>query len=228
MVMPYYVSPEQMMKDKAEFAETGIAKGRSIVIMKYNKGILLVADNPSLSLHKISEIYDNIAFAGAGKYNEFENLRKAGIRYADMKGYQYSREDVTAKELAHNYSQLLGTVFSQDTKPYEVEILVVRVGKNSTEDEIFRISYDGSIIDEDSFAVIGGDEPPIFEYLKEHHDDNRSINDALNTAVKGLEADTEKIPLKNLEVGILERDKAGRKFRRLMLGEFGEWLNTER
>ena len=132
MPMPYYVSPEQMMQDKAEYAKKGIAKGRSIIAMEYVDGILLAAENPSASLHKISEIYDNIAFAGAGKYSEFENLRKAGIRHADLKGFMYSREDVTGRSLANGYSQSLGTMFSQELKPLEVEILVVQVGHNGT------------------------------------------------------------------------------------------------
>ena len=126
-MLPYYVSPDQMMQDKAEYAKNGISKGRSIITMEYQEGILLVADNPSVSLNKISEIYDNIAFAGAGKYSEFQNLRKAGIRHADLKGYAYSREDVTARSLANAYSETLGTIFSQDIKPWEVEILVVEI-----------------------------------------------------------------------------------------------------
>src|SRR3990167_9348951 len=143
MPLPYYVSPEQMMQDKAEYAQKGIAKGRSIIVLEYQDGIFLFADNPSSSLNKISEIYDKIAFAGAGKYSEFENLRKAGIRHADMKGYLYSREDVTAKSLANAYSQSLGTIFSQEMKPLEVEILVVEVGTDPHPNEIYRISFDG-------------------------------------------------------------------------------------
>ena len=165
--MPYYVSPEQMMQDKAEYAKKGIAKGRSIIAMEYVNGILMVAENPSASLHKISEIYDNIAFAGAGKYSEFENLRKAGIRHADLKGFMYSREDVTARSLANGYSQSLGTIFSQEMKPLEVEILVVQVGHNGHANEMYRISFDGSIIDEKQFAVIGGKSEAVQAVLKE-------------------------------------------------------------
>jgi proteasome alpha subunit len=156
MPLPYYVSPEQMMQDKAEYAKKGIAKGRSIIVMEYADGVLLAADNPSASLHKISEVYDNIAFAGAGKYSEFEHLRKAGIRHADLTGYMYSREDVSARSLSNAYSQSLGTAFGQDVKPLEVEILVVQVGDNGHSSEIYRISFDGSIVDEKRFAVIGG------------------------------------------------------------------------
>jgi proteasome alpha subunit len=156
MPLPYYVSPEQMMQDKAEYAKKGIAKGRSLIVMEYADGVLLAADNPSASLHKISEVYDNIAFAGAGKYSEFEHLRKAGIRHADLTGYMYSREDVTARSLSNAYSQSLGTAFGQEVKPLEVEILVVQVGGDGHSSEIYRISFDGSIVDERGFAVIGG------------------------------------------------------------------------
>src|SRR2546427_4469705 len=156
MALPYYVSPEQMMADKAEYAKKGIAKGRSIVAMEYADGVLLVADSPSASLHKISEMYDRIAFSGAGKYNEFEMLRKAGIRHADLKGYTYSREDVTAKSLANAYSQSIGSLFSADPKPLEVELLVVEVGQDGKPNELYRISFDGSIIDERGVAVVGG------------------------------------------------------------------------
>ena len=156
MPLPYYVSPEQMMQDKAEYAKKGIAKGRSIIAMEYEDGVLLVADNPSASLYKISEIYDSIAFSGAGKYSEFENLRKAGIRHADLKGFMYSREDVTARSLANGYSQSVGTIFSQELKPLEVEILVAQVGDQGHPNEMYRISFDGSIFDERGFTAIGG------------------------------------------------------------------------
>src|SRR5437773_437974 len=156
MPLPYYVSPEQMMKDKAEYARKGIARGRSIVTLEYADGILLVAENPSTLLHKISEIYDRIAFAGVGKYNEFENLRIAGIRHADVKGYSYSRGDVTAKALANAYSQALGNIFTQDIKPFEVEVLVAEVGDaNGARNEIYHILYDGTIEDERNYAAMG-------------------------------------------------------------------------
>ena len=157
MPLPYYVSPEQMMKDKAEYARKGIARGRSIVALEYGEGILLVAENPSTLLHKVSEIYDRIAFAGVGKYNEFENLRIAGIRHADVKGYSYSRGDVTAKALANAYSQALGNIFTQDIKPFEVEVLVAEVGDaNGARNEIYHILYDGTIEDERNYAAMGG------------------------------------------------------------------------
>src|SRR4030066_719881 len=156
MPLPYYVSPEQMMQDKAEYAQKGIAKGRSILLLEYENGIFFFADNPSASLNKVSEIYDRIAFAGAGKYSEFENLRKAGIRHADIKGFSYSREDVTAKSLANAYSQTLGTTFSQEIKPLEEEILVAEVHAQPDANEIYRILYDGNISDEKGYTVIGG------------------------------------------------------------------------
>jgi proteasome alpha subunit len=156
MPLPYYVSPEQMMKDKAEYARKGIARGRSIVTLEYRDGILLVAENPSTLLHKVSEIYDRIAFAGVGKYNEFENLRIAGIRHADVKGYSYSRGDVTAKALANAYSQALGNIFTQDIKPFEVEVLVAEVGDaDGGKSEIYHILYDGTIEDEKNYAAMG-------------------------------------------------------------------------
>jgi len=176
MALPYYVSPEQMMQDKAEYAKKGIAKGRSIVAMEYQDGILIVADNPSMSLNKISEIYDNIAFLGAGRYSEFENLRKAGIRHADLKGYLYSREDVTAKSLANAYSQALGTTFSQEVKPLEIEIAVVAVGETAQSGEIYRISFDGSITDERGFTIIGGRAEAITLFLR---DRKRVIGEAV-------------------------------------------------
>lgn len=217
MPMPYYVSPEQMMQDKAEYAKKGIAKGRSIIAMEYVDGVLLTADNPSASLHKVSEIYDNIAFAGAGKYSEFENLRKAGIRHADLKGFMYSREDVTGRSLANGYSQSLGTIFSQEIKPLEVEILVVQVGVNGHPNEIYRISFDGSIIDEKNFAVIGGKAEAVQAVLKDksvHH--TPALESALNLCISALEQTANlKLSPEGLEVAVLDRNRPGRKFRRL-------------
>src|SRR6202050_685189 len=151
--MPFYVSPEQAMKDKADYARKGIARGRSGVVLQYGGGILFVAPNPSRALHKISEIYDRIAFAAVGRYNEFENLRKAGVRYADMTGFQYDRQDVTARGVANYYAQVLGAIFTDSQKPYEVEIVVAEVGKTQDDDEIYRITFDGSVADEGNFVV---------------------------------------------------------------------------
>jgi proteasome alpha subunit len=228
MPMPYYVSPEQMMQDKAEYAKKGIAKGRSIIAMEYGDGILLTADNPSASLHKVSEIYDSIAFAGAGKYSEFENLRKAGVRHADLKGFMYSREDVTARSLANGYSQSLGTVFSQEIKPLEVEILVVQVGVNGHANEMYRISFDGSIIDEKNFAVIGGKSEAVQTVLKEKSPNRSpSLGVALTFCVSALEQTAnQKLPAEGLEVAVLDRTRSGRKFRRLSVGDIRQLLSA--
>src|SRR4030095_14511069 len=164
-----------MVQDKAEYARKGIAKGKSIVAMESAVGITLVAENPSASLNKISEIYDHIAFAGVGKYSEFENLRKAGIRYADLKGYAYSRQDVTLKSLANAYSETIGTIFTRDPKPLEVEILVVAVGESSEQNEMYHVSFDGSISDHRRFAVIGGQADRIRTYLQEHYAPNSRL-----------------------------------------------------
>jgi proteasome alpha subunit len=217
MAMPFYVSPDQLMQDKAEYARKGIAKGRSIVAMEYADGLLLTAENPSSSLSKISEIYDRIAFAGVGKYSEFENLRKAGIRYADLKGYAYSRQDVTTKSLANAYSETMGTIFTRDPKPLEVEILVVSVGEMPEQNEMYHISFDGSINDQQRFAIIGGQADRIRTYLQQHYAPHLSLAAALALSRQGLLAGYEKPPAEDstLEVGVLERQRLGRKFHRL-------------
>src|SRR3954468_5260119 len=156
MSMPFYVSPEQIMKDRADYARKGIARGRSVVVLSYDGGIAFVAENPSRALHKISEIYDRIAYGAVGKYNEFESLRVAGVRYADLRGYSYDRTDVTARALANTYAQTLGAVFTQESKPFEIEIVVAEVGVDSDADQIFRLTYDGSVADEQGFVVMGG------------------------------------------------------------------------
>ncbi len=228
MPMPYYVSPEQMMQDKAEYAKKGIAKGRSSIAVEYADGVLFTADNPSASLHKISEVYDCIAFAGAGKYSEFENLRKAGIRHADLKGFMYSREDVTARSLANGYSQSLGTIFSQEMKPLEVEILVVQVGQSGHANEIYRISFDGSIIDEKSIAVIGGRSEAVLAAMKDKvTGPPPTLKAALGFCVSALEQTAnQKLTPEGLEVAVLERARTGRKFRRLTPGEVQQLLTA--
>ncbi|MCA9463462.1 MAG: proteasome subunit alpha [Nitrospira sp.] len=221
MALPFYVSPEQMMQDRAEYAKKGIAKGRSIIAMEYADGVLFVADNPSNSLFKISEIYDNIAFSGAGKYNEFESLRKAGIQHADVKGMMYSREDVTARSLANGYSQMLGTIFSQEMKPYEVELLLAQVGETAEHNELYRISFDGSIVDEQRFTAIGGRSEAILTLLrKESPEHCPSLKDALTLCHSAFERVSDLKPsLEGLEVAILDRTRKGRKFRRLPIQE---------
>ena len=216
MPLPYYVSPEQMMKDKAEYARKGIARGRSLVALEYQDGILLVAENPSTLLHKISEIYDRIAFAGVGKYNEFENLRVAGVRHADIKGYSYSRGDVSAKSLANAYSQALGNIFTQDIKPFEVEVLVVEVGDNNgTKNEIYHILYDGTIEDEKNYAAMGGQSEEIRRYLKDNFQDSLDLSQALRLGVRALMVTQNKtLTERDLEVAVLDRTRPRRKFRR--------------
>ena len=228
MPLPYYVSPEQMMQDKAEYARKGIAKGRSIVALEYRGGVLILAENPSAALNKISEIYDRIAFAGAGKYSEFERLRKEGIRYADLKGYAYDREDVTAKSLANAYSQVIGNIFSMEIKPLEVEILVLEVGEGPAGNELYRIAFDGSIADEKGYATIGGQAEELKLFLRDKYRDGLSLEEALRLAGRGLEAAaSQKVKAANLEVAILERERVGRKFRRIPLPELRALMEQE-
>jgi len=217
MPLPYYVSPEQIMKDKAEYARKGISRGRAIVAIEYTDGVLLVAENPSTLLHKISEIYDRIAFAGVGKYNEFENLRVAGVRLADVKGYSYSRGDVSAKSLANAYSQALGNIFTQDIKPFEVEVLVVEVGDgNGTKNEIYHILYDGTIEDEKNYAAMGGQSDEIRRYLKDNYQEALDFASAVKLGVRALMVTQNKtLTERDLEVAVLDRGKERRKFRRI-------------
>ena len=216
MSMPFYVAPEQVMKDKADYARKGIARGRSLMAVIYADGILLAADNPSRTLHKISEIYDRIAFAGAGKYSEFDQLRVAGVRHADTKGYAYSREDVDARSLANAYAQLIGQVFTHDLKPLEVEILVAEVGSpdGRGKDQLYHILYDGTVVDEDRVTVLGGESEGIQERLQSTYADGWSLAEALKGAVGALSGD-ETIDPENLEVAVLERPSERRAFRRI-------------
>ncbi len=181
MSMPFYVSPEQLMKDRADFARKGIARGRSVVVVQYADGVLFVSENPSQALHKIAEIYDRIAFAAVGRYNEFENLRIAGVRLADMRGYAYDRRDVTGRGLANAYAQTLGTIFSSGgEKPYEVEIFVAEIGDTPETDQIYRLTYDGQVADEHGYAVMGGAADTVAEYLKDRYTEGASLSDALH------------------------------------------------
>jgi proteasome alpha subunit len=230
MPLPYYVSPEQMMQDKAEYARKGISRGKSIVALEYADGLLLVAENPSTLLHKISEIYDRIAFAGVGKYNEFENLRIAGVRHADIKGYSYSRGDVTAKALANAYSQALGNIFTQDIKPFEVEVLVVEIAdRNGARNEIYHILYDGTIEDERNYAAMGGQADEIRRFLKDHFQDQMTLDDAVQLGVRALTVTQNKtLSERDLEVAVLDRTKTRRKFRRLPVEALSQLLGTAR
>ncbi|HLY83601.1 MAG TPA: proteasome subunit alpha, partial [Acidimicrobiales bacterium] len=177
--MPFYVSPEQAMKDKADYARKGIARGRNSVVVTYDEGILFVAPNPSSALHKVSEIYDRIAFAAVGRYNEYELLRKAGVRYADMTGYQYDRQDVTARGLANWYAQTLGSIFTDQLKPFEVEIVVAEVAEVPAEDQIYRITFDGSVNDEHGYVAMGGQAETIAAVLKDRYAEDASLAGAL-------------------------------------------------
>ncbi len=228
MSMPYYVAPEQIMKDRADYARKGIARGRALVALSYDQGILLCAENPSRTLHKVAEIYDRIAFAGVGKFSEFDSLRTAGIRHADLKGYSYSREDVDSRSLANAFAQLLGNVFTHEMKPMEVEILVAEVGWQLEGDQIFRISYDGTVVDEEHRTVLGGDADAISERLNTATADDASIDlgAALRGAVSALAGPDRVIPASDLEVAILDRAQTRRAFRRLTLAELEPLLTT--
>src|SRR5512141_1375261 len=212
MSMPFYVAPEQQMKDRADYARKGIARGRSVVVLAYDDGILFVAENLSQALHKVSEIYDRIAFAAVGRYNEFENLRIAGVRLADMRGYAYDRRDVTGRGLANAYAQTLGTIFSSGgEKPYEVELFVAEVGDTVEDDSVYRLTYDGQVADEHGFAVMGGATEQATAYLREHYRPGTSLEDTIRMAVQALgqgSTETRAIPSANLEVAVLDRTRS--------------------
>jgi proteasome alpha subunit len=216
MAMPFYVSPEQVMKDRADYARKGIARGRSLVAFSAVEGIVIVAENPSRTLNKISEIYDRIAFAGVGKYNEFEMLRIAGVRQADLKGYSFAREDVNARSLANAYAQTLGQVFTHEMKPYEVEILVAQVGSTMAEDELFHILYDGTVMDEEGCTVLGGQAESIAEQLEQKYHGELGRDDAVRLGADVLAgAEGESLTAAQLEVAFLDRAKERRAFGRL-------------
>ncbi len=215
MSMPFYVPPEQAMKDRADYARKGIARGRSLVGLVYDDGIAIVAENPSNTLRKVSEIYDRIAFAGVGRYNEFDQLRVAGVRAADIKGYQYSRDDVDARSLANQYAQILGQIFTHEFKPMEVEILVAEVGMQPGGDQMFHVNYDGTIVDEDEFSVLGGDADPITERLQSSWRAALTLSEALQIAVAALGGPDRQLTADDLEVGLLARSNGRRAFRRL-------------
>ena len=215
MSMPYYVAPEQMMKDRADFARKGIARGRSLVAMQFADGIAIVAENPSHTLRKISEIYDRIAFAGVGKYNEFDQLRVLGVRSADLKGYQYSRQDVDARSLANQYAQMIGQTFTHEVKPLEVEILIAELGATSDKDQLFHIMYDGTVLDEQRFIVIGGDADSIRTKIETGFTLNLSLKESAQLAITALSSDDRKLTAHDLEVAVLQRNGARRCFKRI-------------
>jgi proteasome alpha subunit len=238
VTMPLYASPEQLMRERSELARKGIARGRSVVVLKYAGGVLFVAENPSATLHKVSEIYDRIGFAAVGRYSEFENLRVAGIRHADLKGYQYDRRDVSARALANAYAATLGSIFTEQLKPFEVEVCVAEVGASAAEDQLYRLTYDGSIFDEPQYIVMGGQNEKIAAKLKETFEDGLELQAALGVAVAALRTPTQPAPSTSaggssssssnatangngdadpikLEVAVLDRDRPRRSFRRL-------------
>jgi proteasome alpha subunit len=230
--MPFYVSPEQQMRDKADYARKGIARGRSCVVLEYAGGILMVAPNSSSALHKISEIYDRIAFAAVGRYNEYENLRKAGVTYADITGYQFDRHDVTARGIANYYAQNLGTIFTESPKPWEVEIVVAEVGGQPDGDQIYRITFDGSVTDEPGFVAFGGQADQVSAALKEHYSAGMSLSEAFAAALSALSApgngERTEFAASQLEVAILERARDHRTFRRIRAARLEELIAEAR
>ncbi|MFF0543949.1 proteasome subunit alpha [Nocardia thailandica] len=224
MTLPYYASAEQIMRDKTELARKGIGRGRSVVVLVYDKGVLFVAENPSATLHKVSELYDRIGFAAVGKYNEFESLRRGGILQADLKGYQYDRRDVTGRGLANLYAQTLGSIFTDQLKPYEVEIVVAEVGypEQQSNAVLYRITFDGSIVDEREYVVMGGTTEPIVTALKSSYKAGLSLEAAVKVATDALQAgwpegdrDKRTLGVSSLEVATLEQARPRRAFRRL-------------
>ncbi|HJP75973.1 MAG TPA: proteasome subunit alpha [Pseudonocardiaceae bacterium] len=228
MTMPLYASPEQLMRERSELARKGIARGRSVVALTYTGGVLFVAEIPPKStLHKLSEIYDRIGFAAAGRYSEFESLRRAGIQYVDMRGYSYDRRDVSARQLANVYAQTLSSIFSDQLKPYEVEICVAQVGANPGEDQLFRVAFDGSIGDEPQYVVMGGQADTISTAVKSTYEEGMDLGQALGVAVKALSStaangtgangssETAGLDVDRLEVAVLDRNRPRRAFRRI-------------
>ena len=225
MSMPFYVPPEQLVKDKADFARKGIARGRTLIAMRYDGGILLVAENASNTLRKISEIYDRIAFAGVGKYNEFDSLRQAGIRAADLTGYQFSRRDVDGRSLANQYGQIIGQSFTHESKPLEVEILIAEVGITSDGDCMYHISFDGTVSDEKTFCVLGGDDAAVTTRLQESTANDPTLKSNHQRAVAALSGPDRTLIAEDLEVAILSRTSQRRCFSRVTDADISEMLS---
>jgi proteasome alpha subunit len=221
VAMQFYASPEQIMRDRSEYARKGIARGRSVVVLTYNDGVLFAAENPSTALHKVSEIYDRIGFAAVGRYNEFENLRAAGVRLADLRGYSYDRRDVTGRALANAYAQTLGAIFTEQSKPFEVEICVAEVGATPDSDELYRLTYDGSVTDEPGRVAMGGQAESISGVLRARHRHEMTLAEAVQLAMEALASvggeggQPRTLAANQLEVAILDRRRTGRTFRRL-------------
>ena len=223
MSMPFYVPPEQLTKDRADFARKGIARGRPIIVIEFAEGVLLMGENPSGSLHKTSEIYDKVAFAGVGRFNEFEMLRVAGIRYADLKGYSYERDDVTAKGLANAYAQTLGQIFTHEMKPYEIEVMIAEIGDEPEDTKIYRIQFDGTLQDVRGYGAMGGMEEELAERLAAAADGLPDLRSAVRLAAETIEQVTEAtIAPDDWEAAVLDRRLGRRKFRRLSGSEIEE------
>ncbi|HEV7726242.1 MAG TPA: proteasome subunit alpha [Modestobacter sp.] len=225
MTMPYYASAEQVMRDRSEYARKGISRGRSVAVVTYSDGVLFIAENPSSTLHKVGEIYDRIGFAAVGRYSEFESLRVAGVRLADVRGYSYNRRDVTGRVVANAYAQTLGAVFTEQMKPFEVELCVAEVGDTPDADQLYRLTFDGSIVDEPDFVVMGGQADAVSGHLREHFLPGMGLADALKVGVRALSAVSpatsanggglDQLPAEQLEVAVLDRRRPKRAFRRV-------------
>ncbi|MCZ2805647.1 proteasome subunit alpha [Modestobacter sp. VKM Ac-2983] len=237
MTMPYYASAEQVMRDRSEYARKGISRGRSVAVLTYADGVLFIAENPSATLHKVSELYDRIGFAAVGRYSEFESLRVAGIRLADVRGYSYNRRDVTGRVIANAYAQTLGAVFTEQMKPFEVELCVAEVGEDSASDQLYRLTFDGSIVDEASFVVMGGQAEAVSNHLREHFTAGMSLEQALRVGVRALSAVSpvtaanggahDQLPAEQLEVAVLDRRRPKRAFRRVVGAALANLLSDQ-
>jgi proteasome alpha subunit len=238
MTMPYYASPEQLMRDRSEYARKGISRGRSVAVLTYADGVLFIAENPSSTLHKVGELYDRIGFAAVGRYSEFESLRVAGVRLADVRGYSYNRRDVTGRVIANAYAQTLGEIFTLQTKPYEVELCVAEVGDRPDSDQLYRLTFDGSIVDEPDFVVMGGQADTVTSHLREHFHAGMGLADALQVGVRALSAVSpvtagaanggqSQLTAQQLEVAVLDRRRPKRAFRRIVGGALRSLLGDE-
>jgi proteasome alpha subunit len=227
MTMPYYASPEQLMRDRSEYARKGISRGRSVAVVTYADGVLFIAENPSSTLHKVGELYDRIGFAAVGRYSEFESLRVAGVRLADVRGYSYNRRDVTGRVIANAYAQTLGAIFTEQMKPYEVELCVAEVGDSPENDQLYRLTFDGSVVDEPDFVVMGGQAEAVTGHLREHFLPGMGLSDALAVGVKALSAVSPatagtsnggptRLTAAQIEVAVLDRRRPKRAFRRVV------------
>src|ERR1700710_2490688 len=228
MTMPYYASAEQVMRDRSEYARKGISRGRSVAVLTYADGVLLIAETPSSTLHKVSELYDRVGFAAVGRYSEFESLRVAGVRLADVRGYSYNRRDVTGRVIANAYAQTLGAIFTEQMKPYEVELCVAEVGDTPETDQLYRLTFDGSVVDEPDFVVMGGQAEAVTGHLREHFHAGLGLSDGLQVGVRALSAvspvpagagnggSAGRLTAAQLEFAVLDRRRPKRAFRRVV------------